>query len=181
MMKLAAIDEKNFPTTQPAAQTDSWISRTDGYPRRTRDNKAPAPQGAKTAGGFDSGQAAGLRRGEPSCGFSAAARLHCRAEFLRTQREGIRSQTMHFVTYAVRSPGSRQSRLGVTVSRRVGGAVVRNRIKRRVRELFRRELRAALPASTDLVVIARSGAGNIDYNSLRAELLTAARAVGRKL
>ena len=38
-----------------------------------------------------------------------------------------------------------RSRLGVTVSRRIGNAVVRNRVKRRVREFFRKEMRAELP------------------------------------
>ena len=49
-------------------------------------------------------------------------------------------------------------RLGVTVSKRVGNAVTRNRIKRCIREWFRQR-RTALPAGSDTVVIARRSAG----------------------
>jgi ribonuclease P protein component len=55
--------------------------------------------------------------------------------------------------------GAETSRLGITVSRRVGNAVVRNRIKRRVREWFRRE-KDQFQTGVDLVVIARAGAAN---------------------
>jgi ribonuclease P protein component len=48
-------------------------------------------------------------------------------------------------------------RLGITASRRVGGAVQRNLVKRRIREWFRQS-KGTLPADLDLVVIARRGA-----------------------
>lgn len=60
-------------------------------------------------------------------------------------------------------------RLGLAVSRRVGGAVVRNRLKRRVRDWFRRS-RPALPESVDLVVIARPQAANYSSEAISAEL-----------
>ena len=56
--------------------------------------------------------------------------------------------------------GGSASRLGVTVSRKVGNAVVRNRIKRRIREWFRRD-RSAIGPGLDLVVIARAGAARM--------------------
>jgi ribonuclease P protein component len=55
------------------------------------------------------------------------------------------------------------------VGRRVGNAVARNRVKRRVREWFRRT-RADLPARTDWVVIARQGAADLDAAAVAAEL-----------
>ncbi|MGE3164185.1 MAG: ribonuclease P protein component [Planctomycetota bacterium] len=61
-------------------------------------------------------------------------------------------------------------RLGLAVSRRVGNAVVRNRVKRRLRELFRRH-RAALPGSVDLVVIPQPGAGELPFDQFRAQVL----------
>ncbi len=61
------------------------------------------------------------------------------------------------------------SRLGLTVSRRVGGAVVRNRVKRRIREWFRAQ-HEQLTAPLDLVVIARRSAGSLDASSIAAEL-----------
>ena len=108
--------------------------------------------------------------------FGAADRLHRSAEFLRLQRNGVRFQSPHFVLYAgsLESDGQRP-RLGVTVSRRIGNAVVRNRVKRRVREFFRTEMRASLPANTSVVVIARAGAEALKPASVRDELGAAAR------
>ena len=66
-----------------------------------------------------------------------------------------------------------RTRLGVTVTRKVAGAVGRNRIKRLVREAFRRN-RALFPEHCDLVLVARSSATKLDYAAVCAEL-TAAR------
>ena len=110
--------------------------------------------------------------------FAAPDRLHRSAEFLRLQRNGARFQTRHFVMYAgVLSDGddAARSRLGVTVSRRIGNAVVRNRVKRRVREIFRKNMRAMLPAHTAVVVIARAGAGTLESAAIGDELSVAAR------
>jgi ribonuclease P protein component len=68
----------------------------------------------------------------------------------------------YFVVIAApcEQPGAQRQRLGVTVSRRVGNAVNRNRVKRRIREWFR-EARHELAPGTDLVVIARNGAAEL--------------------
>lgn len=65
-------------------------------------------------------------------------------------------------------------RLGVTVSRRVGNAVVRNRVKRRVREWFRRN-RGVFPPDRDVVVIARASAAEIPSAEVGRELEGAVR------
>ena len=64
------------------------------------------------------------------------------------------------VAASTRCDGQNEARIGITVSRRVGGAVVRNRIKRRIREWFRRS-RSSIPQHLDLLVIARGGAGGL--------------------
>ena len=108
--------------------------------------------------------------------FAAADRLHRSAEFLRLQRNGVRFQSPHFVLYAgCLDHEPERSRLGVTVSRRIGNAVVRNRVKRRVRECFRKELRTHLPVGTSIVVIARGGAGALESATINDELMMAAR------
>lgn len=70
------------------------------------------------------------------------------------------------------SPRERETqfgRVGLTVSRRVGGAVVRNRVKRRVREWYRRSALAGA-AALDLVVIARPSAASLSFQALSADL-----------
>jgi ribonuclease P protein component len=75
------------------------------------------------------------------------------------------------------TPGSPSGpRLGITASRRVGGAVQRNLVKRRIREWFR-ETKTALPARLDLVVIARRGAVSQGADASAAELSRLVREV----
>ena len=108
--------------------------------------------------------------------FAAADRLHRSAEFLRLQRNGVRFQSPHFVLYAgILDDEAARSRLGVTVSSRIGNAVARNRVKRRVRECFRKVMRALLPVGTSIVVIARGGADALESAAINDELTMAAR------
>lgn len=62
-----------------------------------------------------------------------------------------------------------RARLGITVSRKVGNAVVRNRFKRRTREWFRSQ-RSLLNPELDLVVIARGPGGQMSFSELDARL-----------
>jgi ribonuclease P protein component len=104
-------------------------------------------------------------------GYPKALRLTRRREFLLLQREGRRRHTETFVVLR-RPAGGPTSRLGITVSSRVGNAVARNRVKRLVREFFRtrrHELRAAI----DVVVIARPGAPTLSYAQAANELARA--------
>jgi ribonuclease P protein component len=73
---------------------------------------------------------------------------------------------------ALRRPdpdGPRQPRLGITVSKKVGKAVVRNQVKRWVRESYRR-LSGLVPPGLDLVVVARPTAVDRGYEGTAAEL-----------
>lgn len=106
-------------------------------------------------------------------GFPKRYRLRRRREFLAVQRGGRRVPTGHFVAYA-RPNGGRPTRLGITVSRKVGKAVARNRVKRLVREAFRRH-RAEMPRGLDLVLVARNDRAPGSYPEVLEELLVAAR------
>jgi ribonuclease P protein component len=72
------------------------------------------------------------------------------------------------------APGKEGPRFGVTVSRKVGGAVVRNRVKRWVRESCRR-IQPEFPAGLDLVVVARPSASRAGYGPTAEELASLAR------
>ena len=111
--------------------------------------------------------------GERPQRFRRVDRLKKRYEFKRAQLSGRRIHTPHFLIVVL--PNALQNtRLGITVTKKVGTAVQRNRIKRVVREVFRRN-RQLFPASHDLVFIAKRGATEIDYGSLLDELGRAAK------
>ncbi|MBW3608965.1 MAG: ribonuclease P protein component [Actinobacteria bacterium] len=83
------------------------------------------------------------------------ARLSRSAEFERAYRQGRSHGNRHFVVYVfARSDADEPARLGLSVSRKVGGAVDRNLVKRLLREAFDAEAQLVPPAH-DIVVVAR--------------------------
>jgi ribonuclease P protein component len=91
-------------------------------------------------------------------------RLRETAAFERARRRGRTWGNALLVLNAVRGDLP-QSRCGFAVSRRVGKAVERNRVKRRLREIVRRRL-SAVPAGWDLVLSARPGTAAAPYARL---------------
>ena len=88
--------------------------------------------------------------------FPKAARILKRPEFIRLSKSGAKIQNRHFIFLYSRSRRE-YSRIGITVSRKVGDAVVRNRIKRLVRENFRR-MRPMIFGAWDINIIAKQSA-----------------------
>ena len=87
--------------------------------------------------------------------FGSDVRLRTRSEFKAVETGGRRASG-RYLTLVGRPNGRAQDRLGIIASRRVGGAVQRNRAKRRLRELFRQRALDASRLGWDLVVIARA-------------------------
>jgi ribonuclease P protein component len=100
-----------------------------------------------------------------------------RSDFVRVQAQGRRVHTAHFIVLLA-SGRAEVCRLGVTVGRRVGNSVRRNRIKRLIREVFRRN-QGLFPAPCDVVLVARSGSDGLDYGSVLSELTRARPAIER--
>jgi ribonuclease P protein component len=114
--------------------------------------------------------------------FQQADRLRRPAEFQRVMRRGRRVAGRAFVVVALERDAAAgacsASRLGVTVSRKVGRAVVRNRVKRRIREWFRVN-RCSLGGAVDLVVIGRPPAAELTSEGARDELSRLGRSAVR--
>jgi ribonuclease P protein component len=93
-------------------------------------------------------------------------RLTARADFTRCYRHGRRLRTSYFTVYAYQRGGC-VTRLGLAVGKAVGIAVVRNRVKRRLRELFRRQ-KALVPGGYDLFVRAVPAGASVSHAALEA-------------
>jgi len=100
--------------------------------------------------------------------FSKADRLLKRSEFLAVSDCGERCKSSNFLLLIKKNDLGRP-RIGITVSKKVGKAVVRNRVKRLVREYFRTH-KDDFPASSDTVVIAFPGAASLRCREVESEL-----------
>ena len=101
--------------------------------------------------------------------FPKTARLRKRSEFLRVSRTGRKIHTATFLVIS-KANDKGKARLGITVSAKVGNAVVRNRIKRLVREFFRRRGHEWVPG-VDILVIARKSAPGLSLQLVENELV----------
>lgn len=90
-------------------------------------------------------------------GRAKRGRLTRSADFERVYRQGRSHGNRYFVLYAFPRSGEGEARLGVSVSRKVGGAVERNQVKRLLREAFV-AAEERLPDGVDVVVVARPDA-----------------------
>lgn len=86
-------------------------------------------------------------------------KLKKRSEFQGAYQTGNKYWNRYFVIY-VRQTGFENSRLGITVSKKVGKSVQRNRVKRLIRESFR-HLRPHIQAAYDIVVVGRASASQL--------------------
>jgi ribonuclease P protein component len=142
-------DEAHLPAEQSRAQAPARLPAPDGDRRRPQGHcRAPQPRPQETVSLTQAGN--GLIT-------SKIEKLRRRAEFLAANG-ALRAPTTGFVLLVrPRGDGDPAMRLGLTVSKKVGNAVVRNRMKRRFRELARAILPEAGVAGADHVLIGRAG------------------------
>lgn len=108
--------------------------------------------------------------------FPRSARLRLSSEFLAVRSKGETLQGRYLRITVLRFAAKEGARLGVITSRRVGGAVLRNRMRRRVRELFR-AVRSEFPRDLWIVVVAKQGSAEAGFAELREEWLRLVRRI----
>jgi ribonuclease P protein component len=103
-----------------------------------------------------------------SFAFSKSERLLNRKDFVNLKKLGKRLNTPHF-TVIFKESGLGITRLGITVTKKVGNSTQRNRIKRLVREFYRLH-KAHFPQGYDIVVTAKKGAHGLSLWKTKEEL-----------
>jgi len=159
--------EANFPAQQCKTPTSPRFPVSNVESGRAERTQRKACEGTKTADGVYAGETGETVAGRDFT-FPPRVRIRKRREYLRIQRERRARRTRHFIVISV-PVATGQTRLGLTVSSKVGGSVRRNRVKRRVREIFRKYRKELQPAQ-DLLIIARAGADTLSYWEIEAEL-----------
>ena len=125
-----------------------------------------------------SGEGRAASREEPREAFPRDSRIRKRWEHREVARRGKRVHTPHYVFIVLPRPGA-ETRLGITVTKKVSPAAVsRNRVKRVLREVFRKN-RSLFPSAADVVAVAKAGADTLGYAEARAEVVDASRALER--
>ncbi|MCP3982662.1 MAG: ribonuclease P protein component [bacterium] len=111
--------------------------------------------------------------------FPRSHRLTARRQYLTVYAEGRRVSSASFTLFGMPNDVG-ACRLGITATRKVGGAVVRNRIKRRLRDVFRRNSWDAAPG-IDVVVNARRSLLEREPEELKREFTSAMRRLTRRI
>jgi len=115
---------------------------------------------------------------EPNQRFPKQARITHQRVFELVFRSGQVAADNVLVVHAIRSESNR-SRLGISISRRVGNAVVRNRWKRLIREAFRRQ-QDLLPPGLDMIIRPKRGAVP-DHDAIRRSIIYLSKKLDRRL
>lgn len=175
--------EEDVPTPSQEPQADAWLPQAHEDRRRARGAAAPPAQGAQAAHGHRLQEVAArisaaigpVLAVQDRSGFPQARRLRKRTEFLAVQNRGRRLPGRHFLFFVARRAGETPpgvaagARFGITVTRKVGNAVTRNRIKRVLREGFRRAAGRFAP-DLDLVAVARGSAAGVTARDALTEI-----------
>jgi ribonuclease P protein component len=96
-------------------------------------------------------------------------RLKKRKDFRKVFRAGTSVANRQFVLYTFKRMDEDVPRLGISISRKIGKAVVRNRIKRLIKEIVRHWMHQIQP-QTDLVLIVRNPVAGLKYNEMESSL-----------
>jgi ribonuclease P protein component len=100
--------------------------------------------------------------------FAQHERIKRKTDFQRVYNQGKKRVSSSFILYSYIEEDRPFRRLGITASRKVGNAVVRNRCKRILREIFRQH-KTLFPQGADLVVVVRRTMAGKRYNEVLEE------------
>jgi len=101
--------------------------------------------------------------------FSYNERLHSQKDFNKVLKNGLKLENKAVKVLAYKKDGDLR-RLGLITSRKVGTAVERNRLKRRLREIFRTN-KHLLEPGLDIIFISKPYGASLNYNSLKKAVL----------
>jgi ribonuclease P protein component len=170
------IYEATISTVENPAPAAARISEPQFEQERARHSAQPA---ADRPQAFD----ARLRKRRMAAetparlGFGRAARIKQARDFARVRRDGQRLANGCLIANWRRLPADAPSRLGVITSRKIGGAVVRNRARRLMRESFRLH-QHELAQPLDLVLVARPSIAGKGFAEVERDFLTTLRKTG---
>jgi ribonuclease P protein component len=160
LIKKGRLNEKNLPTSQQAQAAHARLSQADAHTGRTRGPAPPPRQGTRAARRLSGRSGTALER---------EARLRASRDLQGVLDHGSSVVAPDLVLYYSARAGEGHSRFGFVVSRRIGGAVVRNRARRLLREAAW-ALAPQLGAPVDIVVVARGPIRSRRFDSVAATL-----------
>lgn len=171
LSKFGICHEAHFSAFQACSRPAPWVPVPDG--------NRWWPQYSSGATGARAQEAFGLRPELAGRMGSPPPTIRKRADFLAANR-GSRVVTPAFILLVRRrDDGDSGLRAGFTVTKKIGGSVVRSRLKRRLREVVRLELADCGVAGADHVLIGRTAGLARDFDAMRADLVKACARIGQ--
>ena len=160
-----AREQADVSAIQHSPEAHAWLSEANEDASRAAGAEAASGQGAQASRGHRCQEVGPLG----SASFPKRERLRKRAEFVDVKERGRKVHSDHFLLLWLRKTGgTARFRVGLTVSGRVGNSVVRNRLKRWIREYVRHH-KDTLPAG-DLTIVAKASASDQAHDVVDGDL-----------
>jgi ribonuclease P protein component len=152
-------DEADVPAQEASPRQGAWVPRPDEELRRSSDARSATRPGPQEALGLSPDRGVDRPR---------LVMLTRPSDFAALQRDGT-SRGSALVSVRARRTELPVARFGISTSKRIGGAVVRNRIRRRIREILRADA-ARLQPGWDVLIVARPQSALVDHGALAASV-----------